>query len=145
MSSFNIQQLCTHCLLSNIHFSCSHHKQLNGDLKRINLTCLLLYVHEQFAMSLHLFVLHYIYIYIIYIHLYILYIYYIYYIYYIHYIYIYYIYIYIIYIYSRFQFRWQKIVVSDKNFRLCEWCSASFAKVATALDSVAEKSTLINL
>ena len=137
MSSFNIQQLCTHCLLSTIHFSCSHHKQLNGDLKRINLTCLLLYVHEQFAMSLHLFVLHYIYLYILYI--------YIIYILYTLYIYIIYIYIYIIYIYSRFQFRWQKIVVSDKNFRLCEWCSASFAKVATALDSVAEKSTLINL
>ena len=82
-----------------------------------------------------------IYIYIIYI--YIIYIIYIYYIYIIYIIYI--LYIYILYIYSRFEFRWWKIVVSDKNFRLCEWCLASFAKVATALDSVAEKSTLINL
>ena len=54
------------------HFFCSHHKQLNGDLKHITLvmlavnvqvalisssyseTRLPLYIHEQFAMSLHL-------------------------------------------------------------------------------------------
>ena len=91
----------------------------------------------------------YMFIFIIYIYIYILYIIYCIYMIYIYIIYIYiyymYIYIYYIYIYSSFQFRWWKIVVSDKSFRLCEWCSASFAKVATALDSVTEKSTLINL
>ena len=77
MSSFSIQTFCTHCLCFHIPFSQSHHKQLNEDLKRITLVMLavhekvalisssqsktrqLLYVHEQFAMSLHLFVFHY--------------------------------------------------------------------------------------
>ena len=72
MSPFNIYTFCTHYLCSHIYFFCSRHKQLNGDLKRITFvvlavheqvalmsfsqskTRLLLHVHEQFAMSLHL-------------------------------------------------------------------------------------------
>ena len=66
-----------HCLCSHIYFSCSHHKQLNGFLEGMAFvmlvaheeialissswseTCLLLYVHEQLAMLVHLFVFHY--------------------------------------------------------------------------------------
>ena len=66
-----------HCLCSHIYFSCSHHKQLNGYLEGMTFvmlvaheeialispswseTCLLLYVHEQLAMSVYLFVFHY--------------------------------------------------------------------------------------
>ena len=72
MSPFILQTFCTHCLCSHIYFLCSHNKQLNGDLKGITFvvtavheqialmsssqskTRLLLYVHEQFAMPLHL-------------------------------------------------------------------------------------------
>ena len=73
MSFFNIETFCTHCLYSHIYISLSsYHKQLNGDLKSITFvvlavhgnmalvssfqseTGLLLYVHEQFAMSLDL-------------------------------------------------------------------------------------------
>ena len=39
--------ICIHCLCSHICFSCSHHKQLNGDLKGI--TFVVLVVHEQVA------------------------------------------------------------------------------------------------
>ena len=58
---------CTHCLCSDISFSCSHHKQLNN---ASSTTRLLLYVHEQFAMLLqllHLFA--YMYVHIIYMHI----------------------------------------------------------------------------
>ena len=62
----------TSCLCSHIYFFCSHHKQLNGHLNGITFVVLivheqvplmsfswskmhlLLYVHEPFAMSLHL-------------------------------------------------------------------------------------------
>ena len=72
MSSSNIQKFWIHFLRSPVYFSCSHHKQLNGDLKGITFvvlavheqvalmsspqskTCLLRYVHEKFVMSLHL-------------------------------------------------------------------------------------------
>ena len=72
MSSFNIQTFSTYCLFSLLYFSYTHYKQLNGDLKGITFVVLavheqvalmsssqskmhlLLYVHEQFAMSLHL-------------------------------------------------------------------------------------------
>ena len=84
-SLFNILTLCTHCLYPHIYFSCSLHKQLNGDLKGITFvmlavqekvalfleqTRLLLYAHEQFAISLHLLHSSYImYIYIFYIYI----------------------------------------------------------------------------
>ena len=66
-----------HCLNSHIYLPCSHHKQLNFELKGIIFVMLavheqvglmssslserdpLLYVYEQVAMSLHLFVFHY--------------------------------------------------------------------------------------
>ena len=35
MPSFNTYTFCTHCLCCHIYFSCSHHKQLNDDLKDI--------------------------------------------------------------------------------------------------------------
>ena len=47
MSSFSIQTSCTHCLCSHIFFSCSRHKQLNGDLKSIIL--MMLPIDEQIA------------------------------------------------------------------------------------------------
>ena len=70
-----------HCLCPHKYFSCSHHKQLNGNFKgktfmilaaneqaalmssSYSKTCLLLYVHKHFA-PCHLFVFHYKYIYL---------------------------------------------------------------------------------
>ena len=40
MLSVSIQTFSTHCLCSYIAFSCSHHKQLNGNLKGIFLVML---------------------------------------------------------------------------------------------------------
>ena len=43
---FNIS-FCTHCFCSHMYFCCSHHKQLNSDLKGI--TFVVLAIHEQVA------------------------------------------------------------------------------------------------
>ena len=48
MLSVSIQTFSTHCLCSYIAFSCSHHKQLNGNLKGIFLV--MLAVYEQVAL-----------------------------------------------------------------------------------------------
>ena len=84
MSSFNIWTFCIHCLRSHISFSCSHHNQLNGDLKGI--TLVMLAVHEQvvlisslslspslsLSLSLYIYISMYVYIYLyIYIYVYI--------------------------------------------------------------------------
>ena len=47
-SSFSIRRFCIHCLCSHIFFSCSHHKQLNDNLKGI--TSEMLTDHKQLAL-----------------------------------------------------------------------------------------------